>query len=130
MSPTVPAFPKGVHAPNDWAASSNEKNSIRFRDFRQWSDLGTSAKKVHRQYGFCLRGEGRIHFFGIDILNVWGSISTNTGFAPRRAIAPAVEKNVKGAVTTSSPDAIPGAMRARSNASVPEDTPIAYRALQ
>ena len=38
-----------------------------------------------------------------SILNVAGSMSTNTGRAPTRAIEPAVAKNENGVVTTSSP---------------------------
>ena len=60
-------------------------------------------------------------------LNVAGSMSTNTGRAPSRAIDPAVAKNEYGEVTTSSPGPIFSAISAASNASVPDDTPMACR---
>src|SRR3954451_5327095 len=50
-------------------------------------------------------------------------MSTNTGFAPTRAIAPAVAKNVYGVVMTSSPSPMPSAIRQARSASVPEDMP-------
>src|ERR1039457_3681595 len=52
-------------------------------------------------------------------------MSQNIGRAPLRATVPAVAKNVDGVVITSSPGPIPKAMRASSNASVPEETPTA-----
>src|ERR1039457_6496108 len=52
-------------------------------------------------------------------------MSQNIGRAPLRATVPAVAKNVYGVVITSSPGPIPKAMRASSNASVPEETPTA-----
>src|SRR6185437_14773224 len=52
------------------------------------------------------------------------SMSQRTGRAPSRAIVPAVAKKVKVEVITSSPGPMPSAMRARSSASVPEETPI------
>ncbi len=61
-----------------------------------------------------------------SILKVTGSISTNTGFAPSLAIQPAVAKKVKGVVITRSPCPVSRAIRARSSASVPEETPSAY----
>ena len=53
-------------------------------------------------------------------------MSTNTGFAPRREMEPAVAKNVYGTVTTSSPAPTPQAMSANKIASVPEATPTAW----
>src|SRR2546430_2648124 len=53
-------------------------------------------------------------------------MSTNTGFAPRREMEPAVAKNVYGTVTTSSPGPTPQAMNANKIASVPEATPTAW----
>lgn len=50
------------------------------------------------------------------------SISANTTRAPRRAALPAVEKNVNGVVTTSSPGPMPIAMNVASSASVPDNT--------
>ena len=64
--------------------------------------------------------------FSGDKLKVSGSISTNTGFAPIRAIQPAVEKKVNGVVTTASPGPIPKAIRIKSSASVPDETPTAW----
>ena len=58
-------------------------------------------------------------------LNVSGSMSTKIVRAPRRATAPAVEKNEYGDVTTSSPGPMPSAIMTASCASVPEDIPIA-----
>ncbi len=58
-------------------------------------------------------------------LYVTGSMSTNTGRAPRRAIEPAVATKVNGVVTTSSPGPTPYAIRARSSASEPEAQPSA-----
>ena len=60
-----------------------------------------------------------------SMLNVTGSMSTNTGRAPSRAMQPAVAKNVYGVVTTSSPSLMSSAMSASSNASVPDETPSA-----
>ena len=59
-----------------------------------------------------------------SILNVFGSISTNTGFAPIKAIISAVEIHVYGTVMTSSPASIPNAINAINNASEPLDTVI------
>jgi len=59
------------------------------------------------------------------MLNVAGSMSTSFGVAPRRTIQPAVAKNENVEVTTSSPGPMPSAIIATSNASVPEETPIA-----
>ena len=56
---------------------------------------------------------------------VTGSISANTGLAPRRTTAPAVAKKLYGVVTTSSPGPTSRAIRARISASVPEAQPIA-----
>jgi hypothetical protein len=58
-------------------------------------------------------------------LNDCGSMSTNTGFAPSRAIDPAVAKKVKLGQITSSPGLTPSAISAQSSASVPLETPIA-----
>ena len=55
-------------------------------------------------------------------------MSTKTGVAPRRAIAPTVAKNVYGVVITSSPGPMSSAIRQASSASLPEDTPIACAA--
>src|SRR5258706_7784271 len=52
-------------------------------------------------------------------------MSTNTGVAPTRAIAPTVAKNVYGVVMTSSPDPMFSAIKQANNASVPEETPTA-----
>ena len=60
-----------------------------------------------------------------EMLNVSGSISTKTGFAPTRAIEPADATNVNGVVITSSPRPISKASNARINASDPEAQPIA-----
>ena len=57
------------------------------------------------------------------MLKVSASMSTNTGTAPARWIAPAVAKNENGAVMISSPGAMSSAISARSSASVPLDTP-------
>src|SRR5438105_3091701 len=54
-----------------------------------------------------------------SILNVSGSMSTNTGVPPALWIVPAVAKNVKGVVMTSSPGPRSSALRGRSSASVP-----------
>ena len=59
------------------------------------------------------------------ILNVFSSISTNTGVAPTYLIASAVAIKVKALVITSSPFVIPSASRARCKASVPDAQPIA-----
>ena len=53
-------------------------------------------------------------------------MSTKTGVAPRRAIAPAVAKKVYGVVMTSSPGPMFSAMRQASRASLPDDTPIPW----
>ena len=50
-------------------------------------------------------------------------MSQKTGRAPTRAIVPAVAKNVKGDVITSSPRPMFSAMSASSKASVPEEVP-------
>src|SRR5262249_13256239 len=55
-----------------------------------------------------------------SMLKVAGSISTNTGFAPTRAIEPAVATKLKGVVMTSSPAPTPAAIKARTSASEPE----------
>ena len=60
-----------------------------------------------------------------SMLNVRGSISTNTGNAPTRAIHPAVAKKVNGVVMTSSPGPMPSAIRLHNRASVPLETPAA-----
>jgi hypothetical protein len=65
-----------------------------------------------------------------EMLNVGESMSQNTGRAPVRAIVPAVAKNVKGDVTTSSPAHISSAISASNSASVPEETPIPKVAAQ
>src|SRR5712664_3363504 len=61
-------------------------------------------------------------------------MSTNTGVAPTRAIAPAVAKNVYGVVMTSSPGPMFSAIRQANKASLPDETPTAceqpqYRAI-
>jgi hypothetical protein len=61
-----------------------------------------------------------------EIAYVAGSMSANTGAAPRRTIASTVATNVKGVVTISSPALIPWAIRARIRASVPEEQPTAW----
>src|SRR6266566_4872118 len=52
-------------------------------------------------------------------------MSTNTGVAPTRAIAPTVAKNVYGVVMTSSPGPMFSATKQANKASVPEETPTA-----
>src|SRR6266478_749003 len=52
-------------------------------------------------------------------------MSTNTGVAPKRTIAPTVAKNVYGVVMTSSPVPIFSAIKHANKASVPEETPTA-----
>ena len=59
------------------------------------------------------------------MLNVTGSMSTNTGVAPSRLTQPAVAKNENVGVMTSSPGPMPSAISATSNASVPDDTAMA-----
>ena len=59
-------------------------------------------------------------------LKVCASMSANTGVAPVRAMHPAVAKNVKGVVMTSSPGPTSSAMSAASKASVPLETPMAW----
>ena len=51
-------------------------------------------------------------------------MSTKTGLAPVRAMAPAVAKNVYGVVITSSPGPMSSAIRLISRASLPEETVI------
>ena len=60
-----------------------------------------------------------------SMLKVAGSMSTSTGVAPTRTIAPAVAKNENVVVTTSSPALMPSAISASSSASVPDETAIA-----
>ena len=60
------------------------------------------------------------------MLNVFGSMSTNTGLAPTLWIVPAVAKKVNGVVMTSSPGPTSSALSASSSASVPLAQPIAY----
>ena len=60
-----------------------------------------------------------------SMLNVTGSMSTNTGVAPTLLIDSGVAKNVNGVVMTSSPGPIPSARKLITSASVPELTPIA-----
>ena len=60
------------------------------------------------------------------MLKVAGSMSTKTGVAPTREMAPAVAKKEKGVVMTSSPGPMSSAMSATSSASVPDDTPIPW----
>ncbi len=57
-----------------------------------------------------------------SILYESGSISTNTGFAPSKAITSTVAKKLKGVVITSSPGPISNAISAINNASVPLET--------
>ena len=59
------------------------------------------------------------------MLNVLGSISTNTGVAPTLWMVPAVAKNVKGLVITSSPGPMSSALSASNSASVPLAHPTA-----
>ena len=54
-------------------------------------------------------------------------MSTSTGRAPVLTMEPAVAKNEYVLVMTSSPGPTPSAIRATSSASVPEDTPMAWR---
>ena len=54
-------------------------------------------------------------------LKVSGSMSTSTGVAPTRETQPAVAKNEKVGVITSSPGPIPSAISAASSASVPDE---------
>ena len=58
--------------------------------------------------------------FAGSILNVSGSISTNTGFAPTIPIASDVATNVNAVEITSSPAPISKALKAKCKASVPE----------
>ena len=60
-----------------------------------------------------------------SMLKSTGSTSTKTGFAPSRAIAPAVAKKLNGVVTTSSPSCTSSAISAITSASVPLETPTA-----
>ena len=60
-----------------------------------------------------------------SMLNVAGSMSTNTGARPPGRSQPAVAKNENGVVTTSSPGPMSSAIRAASSASVPDETPMA-----
>ena len=53
------------------------------------------------------------------MLQVSGSTSTNTGFAPSSTIISAVATKVNGVVITSSPGLTPSAISAISSASVP-----------
>src|SRR5712692_5355282 len=53
-------------------------------------------------------------------------MSTNTGVAPTRAMAPTVAKNVYGVVMTSSPSPMFSAIKQANKASVPEETPTPY----
>ena len=57
-------------------------------------------------------------------LKVLGSMSTNTGVAPRRLITSAVAKKVKGVVKIASPGPTFSAIRAMSRESVPDAQPI------
>ena len=57
---------------------------------------------------------------------VSGSISTKTGAAPTRAMAPAVAKKVYGVEITRSPGPIPAAIRDNTKPSVPDETPTAW----
>ena len=59
------------------------------------------------------------------MLNVSGSMSTNTGVAPTLWIVPAVAKNVNGVVITSSPGPTSSARSASRSASVPFAQPMA-----
>src|SRR5258708_2428773 len=52
-------------------------------------------------------------------------MSTNTGVAPTRAIAPTLAKNVYGVVITSLPGPMFSAIKQANKASVPEETPTA-----
>src|SRR6266851_8011421 len=52
-------------------------------------------------------------------------MSTKTGVAPTRAIAPTVAKNVYGVVMTSSPGPMFSAIKQASKASLPDETPTA-----
>jgi len=56
------------------------------------------------------------------MLQVSGSMSTKTGFAPNSTMTSAVATKVNGVVMTSSPDLIPSAISEISKASVPEAT--------
>ena len=62
-----------------------------------------------------------------SMLNVTGSMSTSTGVAPTRDDAPAVAKNEKVGVITSSPGPTPSAISASRSASVPDERPTAWR---
>ena len=63
--------------------------------------------------------------FAGSMLYVSGLMSTKTGFAPRRAIEPAVAKKVKGVVITSSPGPMSSDISTERMASVPLETPTA-----
>src|SRR5437763_9269959 len=64
------------------------------------------------------------------MLQVTGSMSTNTGVAPSRTMTSAVAMKVNGVVMTSSPGLSPRAISAISSASVPEATVMQWRAPQ
>ena len=61
-----------------------------------------------------------------SMLNVSGSMSTNTGFALSSAIVSAVDTHVKGVVIISSSGLISTAIIASKRASVPDEQVIAY----
>ena len=75
-----------------------------------------------------VRGLMRPDTAAASMLKVSGSMSTKTGRAPSRAMTPAVAKNEYAEVMTSSPGPISSAMSDASNASVPDETPMAKRA--
>ncbi len=58
-------------------------------------------------------------------LKVSGSMSTKTGLAPNRTMAPTVAKKVYGVVMTSSPGPISTAIKVSKMASDPDPTPTA-----
>jgi len=66
-----------------------------------------------------VREEMRPAVCAVSIHHVSGSISTSTGFAPRRIAASAQEIIVKDGITTSSPRPTPSAYSAVSRAAVP-----------
>ena len=68
--------------------------------------------------------------FAGSMLNVAGSMSTKTGVAPTRAIAPTVAKKVNGVVMTSSPALMPETISEMMSASDPLVTPTANRVPQ
>jgi len=125
--PTVPIEPAWrplYFDPMDCAASSMTNRLC----FLAMAMIGSmSAICPNRCTGMIalVRGVMAASIFVASMLNVSGSMSTNTGLAHVRAMHPAVAKNVYGVVMTSSPGPIPSVIRAHRRASVPLETPTA-----